>query len=350
MQHLKDLNSGGGESYFVEAPSKPQKGKATLKLEDALREASLDDRVPSYQDQQDVPDELLGFQPDMDPALREVLEALEDEAYVDHEEDIFQELTSDVKGDAVEGGGCNTLDELDDGWETDETTKPSKESEGSNDKSPNSPVEDIEMRDEPPLAYDDGAFMQSFTTQVKPLTNLTPNTVSSASAPPRVPSSVTTSSSLINGGKRKKRKGAMTSRSSNLSMTSGSLARTEGQSILDARFEKVLEDYAEEVGDEAHDDGDVSMLSGNTGVSMLSKASSRISGISRLSNASRASNVSKGSAAPSLAMRSDFNDIMDDFLENYSMAGRKRVKKGGYQTGMEQLDEIRKGLGPAKVK
>jgi protein LTV1 len=41
---------------------------------------------------------------------------------------------------------------------------------------------------------------------------------------------------------------------------------------------------------------------------------------------------------------------MDDFLGNYSMSGKKNVKKGKYQSGMEQLDEVRKGLGPARIR
>jgi protein LTV1 len=31
------------------------------------------------------------------------------------------------------------------------------------------------------------------------------------------------------------------------------------------------------------------------------------------------------------------------------MSGKKHVKKGKYQNGMEQLDEVRKGLGPARI-
>ena len=49
-------------------------------------------RKTTYQDQQNIPDALAGFQPDMDPRLREVLEALEDDAYVDDDEDIFDNL------------------------------------------------------------------------------------------------------------------------------------------------------------------------------------------------------------------------------------------------------------------
>lgn len=127
---------------FVEAKTEQNKGKGKHKqsLEDAIRQLDLEDEerkkrelfddsfLPSknlqhvtYQAQQDVPDAIAGFQPDMDPRLREVLEALEDEAYVDGEDDtIFQELAKDGR----------ELDEIefdDDGWETDDTAKPRKE-------------------------------------------------------------------------------------------------------------------------------------------------------------------------------------------------------------------------------
>ncbi len=126
----------------------------------------------------------------------------------------------------------------------------------------------------------------------------------------------------MTGDRRKKRKGAMTS-STGYSMTSSSLFRTGGQTLLDARFDKIEEDYAD---DDMDDDGRLSVTTGVTGTSVAS------------------------SPAPPLASRSDFDSMMDDFLGSYSMSGKKRVKKGGYQSGMEQLDEIRKGLGPAKLK
>ncbi len=109
--------------------------------------------------------------------------------------------------------------------------------------------------------------------------------------------------------------------STGYSMTSSSLFRTEGLTLLDARFDKIEEDYAEDEMD--MDDGTASV-------------------ITRSSVAS--------SQAPSLTTRSDFDGIMDDFLGSYSMSGKKRVKKGGYQSGIEQLDEVRKGLGPARFR
>lgn len=47
----------------------------------------------------------------------------------------------------------------------------------------------------------------------------------------------------------------------------------------------------------------------------------------------------------------DFNTIMDDFLENYSVGGRhaRRVKRSKKQTGLEQLDEVRRELGGSKI-
>lgn len=348
MQHIRDINagSGSGESYFVEAAikNKDGKGKGKLSLEDALRGTSLQedpgesrasngggphlldgDLLPSkdlrkstYQDQQDVPDALAGFQPDMDPRLREVLEALEDEAYVDDEEDIFGEIAKDgaeVSLEEFEKAGFEDAgDEA--GWETDETEKPSKEYKTGDIAPPPIPQSaDIMMGDGPD--HGDGDWMKEFSRfkQADKAINKAQPQASNAD----LQSSIMTGTSMT-GGRRKRRKGAMTS-GTGYSMTSSSIFRTEGQTLLDARFDKIEENYAEDEMD--MDDGGASIM---TGSSMAS------------------------SQAPSLVQRSDFDSIMDDFLGSYSMSGKKRVKKGGYQSGMEQLDEVRKGLGPARIK
>ena len=348
MQHIRDLNagSGDGESYFVEAATKKKdgKGKGKMSLEDALREASLqeersesgasqsgrsrlldDDLLPSkdlrmstYQDQQDVPDALAGFQPDMDPRLREVLEALEDEAYVDDEEDFFGEIAKDGREVSLEEFEGARFDDPGDeaGWETDETEKPSKEYESGDMPPPPVPQSTDTMVEDGP-DHGDGDWMKEFSRFKqgdKAAKKKQPQAFNA-----ELQSSIMTGSS-ITGGRRKKRKGAMTS-STGYSMTSSSLFRTEGQTLLDARFDKIEEDYAEDEMD--LDDGGASIV---TGSSMAS------------------------SQPPSLVQRTDFDSIMDEFLGGYSMSGKKRVKKGGYQSGMEQLDEVRKGLGPARVK
>ena len=351
MQHMRDLNGGdgSGESYFVEAPAsrKAGKGKEKLKLEDALRNASLEDSaseselngtgtqgtqlldediLPSktlnkttYQDQQDVPDSLAGFQPDMDPRLREVLEALDDEAYVDDEEELFGELAKDGQevslAEFEELGFVEDRDKADDeGWETDDTAKPSKEyKERSMPSAPN--ATDVPMDDGPD--HGDGDWMKEFSKFKK--TEKSAKKEKPLASNAELQSSIITGTSMT-GGRRKKRKGAMTS-STDYSMTSSSLLRTEGQTLLDARFDKIEEEYAEDdmVGDADDNDGMASVFSGTASVA--------------------------SSQAPPLTTRKDFDSIMDEFLGNYSMSGKKRLKKGGYQSGLEQLDEIRRELG-----
>ncbi|KAL9046781.1 MAG: hypothetical protein Q9214_000478 [Letrouitia sp. 1 TL-2023] len=350
MQHLRELGSGfgNGESYFIEAAASRRNGRRQQKmsLEDALREASIgdsdrqdndtsvskqqenyfdEDVLPSkdlkrstYQDQQDVPDILGGFQPDMDPRLREALEALEDEAYVDNEEDIFREL--------VENGEEVKLEEFEkqhfagaggeDGWETDDTAKPTNEFNQTV-KYPHNSSEDVIMGDS--ADYGDGDWMKEFSKYKK--------TEKSLAAKPGkknldLQSSIVTGTSMT-GSRRKKRKGAMTS-STGYSMTSSSLFRTEGQTLLDARFDKLEELYAEDAMDEM--DGGASIVTGSSFASRDSMASSQPQSV-----------------------RSDFDSIMDDFLGGYSMSGKKRVKKGQYQAGMDQLEEIRNNLGPARI-
>ncbi len=355
MQHMRDLNGGnaGGESYFVEAPIRKQgKAKEKVRLEDALRDASLEDgalekgkapqlldedvlpsknlKKSTYQDQQNVPDVLSGFQPDMDPRLREVLEALDDEAYVDDEEDLFGELAKDGQEVSLEEFEELGFAEDDDGWESDDTAKPRNEYKTSS--IPPAPgLAETTIEEGPD--HGDGDWMKEFSKFKK--AEKPQKTKQPQDSNHDLRSSIMTGTSMT-GGRRKKRKGAMTS-STGYSMTSSSLARTEGLTLLDARFDKIEEEYAED-GDDVMDDG-ASMISGASGVSRMSSMS-KVSGLSGMSRTS--------SQPPPL--RSDFDSIMDDFLGGYSMNGKKRVKKGGYQSGLDQLDEVRKGLGPARFK
>ena len=318
MQHMRDLGSGSGEAHFVEAPAPTNKGKGKQSLEDALKNASLENptgplldeeilpsknlRKVTYQAQQDIPDALAGFQPDMDPRIREVLEALEDEAYVEDDEDIFGELAKDgeeVDENEFEEGAW---DDEDGGWESDDTAKPTKEYK-------DAPALTAEMVDNDHEDHGDGAWMEDFSKFKKN---------QKAKVTPMAPSQSDLQSSILttttNGGRRKKRKGALTNPSS-YSMTSSSMFRTEGLTTLDARFEKIEEQYNEDFDDMAS-------------VSAASSTASSVQG----------------------PVRGDFDSIMDDFLGNYTMSGKKHVKRGKYQSGMEQLDEVRKGLGPARIR
>ena len=323
MQHMRDLGSGSGDTFFIEATGPKTKGKIAGRptLEDALKGASLEDRAEAlldddilpaknlrratYQAQQDVPDALAGFQPDMDPRLREVLEALEDEAYVDDDDEIFEELAQDgeeVNEDEFKQGAW---DEDEEGWESDDTAKPNKEY-----KLPLAPIADIagDERED----HGDGDWMANFKKfQRDEKSKLRPI------APPQSDLQSSIMTSTTNGGRRKKRKGALTNPSA-YSMTSSSMFRTEGLTDLDARFEKLEERYNE----------DADYTDDMASVSAASSTASSVQG----------------------PLRGDFESIMDDFLGSYSRSGKKHVKKGKYQSGMEQLDEVRNGLGPARLR
>ncbi|KAF2456915.1 Low temperature viability protein-domain-containing protein [Lineolata rhizophorae] len=372
MQHLRDLGGGGGggggEVTFVEAAADKQgkgkgKGKGKgVRLEDALRGLGLDDAVSAstsktrdsaltedasrafdYQALQDTPDALAGFRPDMDPRLREVLAALEDEAYVDggvDEEGMFEELAADEEVDEEEVGlgPAPGTDEVrvedDDGWETDDTVTPKMKSKFA--KLPGAPRStetpgDTSASEAPALSPFDGPTTSppSFNTSARPHPSASPSIAPSFT-------SVSTGSAL----RRKKRKGARTSTTS-YSMTSSSLARTDAQTTYDARYEQYEAAYAAgnegdplgHIGEEAYDDDDDDEVS-------------------------KASVFSQSSECPPL--REDFDAVMDEFLAGCGGGGSakaarangkgRRGRRGGGQVGLSQLDEIRGGLGPARVK
>ncbi|KAF2219704.1 Low temperature viability protein [Elsinoe ampelina] len=410
MQHMRDLGAGaGGDVTWVEAKQDKGKGKGKGKqtLEDALRDLDVDDaneggvslrsessraeelglgdmtgsdfvRKVGYQDMQDVPDQIAGFQPDMDPRLREVLEALEDEAYVDDDEDVFGELTEGAEvvdeddfeslhwqEDQNQGGveafvaGLQAADD-DEGWESDDTIK-------AGDRSPK-PILDEQAPILPPAdpnatpAADptDGNWLSEYS-KFKSTLKAAKDAPSESQADRSMLSSLAT-------GRKKKRKGAKTS-TTNYSMTSSALARTDTQTLLDDRFDKLMEkydadDYEDGLSSIAEDTA--SMTSGMTGLSRASRASrasniSKASGMSGMSNASRISTYSRAtdSEAPQL-VRTDFDSIMDGFLEGQTSRGGKsrrdigiapgrKGKRGVHGEGLRELDEIRSGLGPARL-
>lgn len=320
MQHMRDLNAGAGEVVFLEssATANNGKGKQKLSLEDALKKLDMENTaddmldeeiLPSknltrvtYEAQQNIPDSIKGFQPDMDPRLREVLEALDDDAYVDEEEDgdLFQELAKDGRElDDFEFDEKAYYDD-DDGWESDATAKPNKEYK--NDGVPQlvkAPTEQPEEGPSQDWLEDFKQFKKDEKNGRGPL------------EPSELQSNWTTTT---NGGRRKKRKGALTDASS-YSMTSSSMVRTEQMTLLDARFDKLEEQYNEDGDDD---------LQSMSAVSSMSTVDGPI--------------------------RKDFDNIMDDFLGNFTKPGKRTNKKTKAQTGLEQLEEIRRELGPPRIR
>ncbi|WEW56598.1 Protein ltv1 [Emydomyces testavorans] len=381
MQHLRELGKGGGETRFVEATTKKGKGKVK-KLEDALADGTLEDeldglsirdasstyagddmlstassyiRKPSYQDQQEIPDSIAGFQPDMDPRLREVLEALEDEAFVDREgeEDIFDALVEgglDAEVDADEWRDTYIEDD-DDGWDSDATEKAaaqpmsSSTAQTANDSQgslPSQAESELPSHDAPipDVTHDDGDWLKNFAKYKKDMKSKpTPADRSENASELR-----TTPSTLFTAGgtpiRKKKRKGALTNPSA-YSMTSSSLARTEGLRLLDDRFERVEALYAlHEEGEEYDGSSMADDMSVMSGMSKFSRAQSVVS------------------QSGNIPMREDFDSVMDEFLGGWQDRGKqarrkgakgKRGKNGNEVAGMRMLDEIRQGLGPAKI-
>lgn len=387
MQHMRDIGTTGGEAVWLPAEAAIEgKGKQKQSLDDALRQAHIsesdeDTRSTSdfshitgmtsgtlkrseYEKQQDIPDALRGFQPDMDPRLREVLEALEDEAYVeDEEEGFFVGVVGDGEELDLDGweeqGYTQAVQDDDNGWDSDATEKPTNHptmlkepdaaiSPPSNDAPPASQVPlgtDIPLQEAPPDVPESDDFMTNFSAYQREKDSLDAS-IHKARAP--APSDLL--SAATGASRKKKRKGALTHGSA-FSMTSSSIARTEALSTLDARFDKIEKEYMDDIPeDEEAEHETTSIMSSMTG---LSHATGKTGRTARSTASKSAWDGSQVSEAPSLALAgSAFDGVMDDFIAK-SGKGRK-MKKGGRagmtagQSGMDQLDEIRAGLGPAR--
>lgn len=219
MQHLRTVGAEeeGVESILIEAPSTSQKKtqrdvKTNESLYDLPPEAfpSKDEMPRNFESQQAVPESISGFQPDMDPHLRQVLEALEDDAFVDDslEDGFFSELVA---------GGERNEQELD--YEFDEDGDPSgmdndhKEAGDADSWEARFARFKKESKRVPPHSDSDGEIGSEGRDTVGNL--------------PRLP---------VIGGKQR-RKGS--SVASGYSMSSSSMYRTEALLTLDERFDQV---------------------------------------------------------------------------------------------------------------
>ncbi|KAI5365541.1 putative Low temperature viability protein Ltv1 [Septoria linicola] len=386
MQHMRDL--GGMGSQWVEARQPDDKKKGKQKLEEMLADSlHLDDergsvassttssiarslfpeeilpsefvRKRTYQDQQDIPDAIAGFQPDMDPRLREVLEALEDEEYVDDDEDVFGELTRDgyeVEKDDWEEGSEQFFDEDDEAWQSDDTIKAPA--------SPRAMPRELQLPEGVQLVEGESALPPE-DPQAQPTADpaaggwdfMKEHKAAAKAGKAEAPEPSFHNASLISSlasGRRKKRKGAKTS-TTNYSMSSSALVRKDALRTLDERFDKMENDYSlaefPEEEEDAYNADTQSMASGMTGMSSASRVSKAYSNVSGMSGMSKISSYSRANdeEAPTL-VRSDMDSMMDEFLSSHNKAGKygQRVRRGAPKTGMEQLDEIRSNLGPAR--
>ncbi|TBU50052.1 Low temperature viability protein-domain-containing protein [Dichomitus squalens] len=301
MQHLKPvgLQEDGVDSIWVEAPSRST-GKAKAKDPITLLDlpagtlASKAELPRNYEAQQDIPSSIAGFQPDMDPHLRQVLNALEDDAFVDGdlEDDFFGELVADGERDVHEDvyfeyheeglpdreedarAQTGTMDagEEDESWEARFARFKQEQKSASREESPS----DLD-------AYSEGGDTIGALPQAS-----------------------------VIGGKKRRSKGA--SDASGYSMSSSSMWRNEHLTVLDERFDQIQREY--ESSDEEEEE---------TSLDDLDEAPDLI------------------------ASREDFESMMDEFLEKYEViAGKMRPTLPG--TATDKLDTVRKAFGGAKIR
>ena len=219
MQHLRPIGvqEDGVESILIEVPSSSRNKVPKSRADNSVDLLDLPDgvlaskyEVPrTYESQQAIPESISGFQPNMDPHLRQTLEALEDDAFVDDElaDDFFNELVADGERGS------------------DEDIEFEFSEQG---------VEHTRMLEEDHSAGEDINWEQRFSNFKKTQRRLGQSEEGSDSDGGDTLGSLPAMSVI--GGKRR-RKGA--SDASGYSMSSSSMYRNEALQTLDERFDQV---------------------------------------------------------------------------------------------------------------
>ncbi|KAF9225369.1 LTV-domain-containing protein [Gyrodon lividus] len=303
MQHLRTVGTEeeGVESILIEAPAtslikSKAKGKGKAKSDDLVTLKDLPaEALPSktemprnFEMQEGVPSSIAGFQPDMDPHLRQVLEALEDDAFVNDDtgDDFFAELIYEGERE-VDKDVDFAFHEYGPPEESISENKPTEEDQEMDDSwEARFAKFKMEKKDAPPPPdSDDDVHSESGDT----VGNL-----------PKLP---------VIGGKRR-RKG--TSDASGYSMSSSSMYRTEALLTLD-------EQYGSDDKETLDDD--------------------------ELETASTSSSLSSSSAPDLITSREDFAAMVDDFLDNYELLGRKLKPVLPGDSGAHKLETLRRAMG-----
>lgn len=223
MQHLRPVGvqEDGVDSLLIEEPPKT-KGKGRAK--DPIEVLDLpSDVLPStteiprnYEAQQNIPSSIAGFQPDLDPHLRQTLDALEDDAFVD------DSLEDDFFGELVAEGELAPDEQLDFEF-SEEGVDNVRIGEGiEQHEADNAEEESWEVR----FARFKQARKEAPPTEVFDIDGYSEGGDTVGTLP---------QFSVIGGKKR--RKGS--SDASGFSMSSSSMFRNEGLTMLDERFEEV---------------------------------------------------------------------------------------------------------------
>ncbi|CAI4045922.1 hypothetical protein SUVZ_11G0760 [Saccharomyces uvarum] len=352
-QHLKPIGLDPENSIFIASKDKEQKAEKKniedLFIEPKYRrdEIEKDNVPPVFQrgvakpeylsHQQDTTDEIRGFKPDMNPALREVLEALEDEAYVvnddivvedprksnaekkaeakkgddDAEDDIFAQLLG-----SGEAGDQDEFEDEFDEWDIDNV----ENFEDENYVEEMAQFDNIEnLEDLGNIDYqaDVRRFQKGKSTLEKANSDDEFSNAGLESINPSEEEDVLGDLPSIQDknktGKKKRRsrqkKGAM-SDVSGFSMSSSAIARTETMTVLDDQYDQIINGY-ENYEEELEEDEEKTYQP----FDMTTE-------------------------------RSDFESMLDDFLDNYELesGGRKLAKKDKEIDRLkEAADEVSKG-------
>lgn len=294
--------------------------------------------------QQNIEDSISGFKPDLNPDLREVLEALEDEAYVvnedievvkpskktkeikdDNEDDIFAELLEG--GEVDEDDNAYLFDDhenlyREDEWDI-ENEMNNYEDEHYLEENDNILAQVNKLDDLHQIGYQDDVkrfqdeqkkqknldYIESDNEFLSDDDNLEEEEENDTLGD--LPTINNNKKSAIKSGKNKKkqrhRKGAM-SDVSGFSMSSSAIARTETMTVLDDSYDNIIGGY-ENYQEELEEDEDYKPF-----------------------------NMAEE--------RSDFESMLDDFLDNYELesGGRKLVKKDPeLQKYKDAADKVTKG-------
>ncbi|KAJ6520285.1 Low temperature viability protein-domain-containing protein [Mycena sanguinolenta] len=286
MQHLRPVgvHEDGVDSVWVEAPVSTKKGKgiALKDLPDGVL-ASTSELPRTYESQQAVPASIAGFQPDMDPHLRQALEALEDDAFVD------DDLEDDFFGELVADGERGSDDEVDFQFSEEGVI-------------PEGAPEDGEDQEGDDATGWEARFSQFKKTQTSG--GKSDDEYDGSEGGDTIGG--LPAMSVIGGKKR--RKG--TSDASGYSMSSSSMYRNEALQTLDERFDQmILKQYnSDEESEPSEEDAD-------------------------------------DDAPELITSRADFESMMDEFLNDYEILGRKLKPKLEGDSGAAKLDTLRRAMG-----
>ncbi|EDO18488.1 hypothetical protein Kpol_1032p85 [Vanderwaltozyma polyspora DSM 70294] len=373
-QHLKPIGLDPENSVFIPVKSNAvddenEKLQKKKNIEDLFVEPSYRDEAkpqasaPLFQrgmataeylkHQEEISNDISGFRPDLNPALREVLEALEDEAYVINEDievvvddkskvkkskEAKVENTEELEGDddffaeLLGGGEAADEDEFEDEfdeWDVDNL----QDYEDEHYRDEIEKLDNIEnLEDLQGIDYQadvrrfqrekararkeydtDDDFSQDDLESIEPLEDdLAGELENEDEEEEDVLGDLPTIKTQTKGNKKRKerrKKGAM-SDISGFSMSSSAIARTEVMTVLDDKYDTIINSY-----DNYEEEQEIDEEENYTPFDMKEE-------------------------------RADFESLLDDFLDNYELesGGRKLAKKDSERDRLKAAaDEASKG-------